>query len=164
MKEKKSKFNLRKIIFALLFAVIISTYFVNYYYAKYRSGGSINSSARTAGFSVSGTGGSNSITVDGMTPPYSSDYSFSVTSNSEVAVEYGITVTFAQNIPAWVTVKLDGNTGTQSGDTATFSNAGTFAAGNSTNNHTLTFQADPASVSATTFSSITIRVDAVQTD
>lgn len=164
MKEKINNIGIGRIIFFLLFALIISIYLMSSYYAKYTGGANSDASARVAAFSVTGLGGADSITVESVVPPYSSDYQFSVTSASEVAVEYNITVSFAENIPPWITLLLDGNAGTQSGNTAAFLNAGTFQAGTHTNNHTLTFRANPQTSIATTFSSINVRVDAVQTD
>ena len=164
MNKAAKYFSIERIVILLLFLVIISFYLMTSLYAKYTAGASPSALARTAAFSVTGTSYGDNITVESISPPYSSDYLFSITSESEVAVKYDVTVSFAETIPSWITLLLDGVAGTQSGNTATFLNVGTFEAGTHTDDHTLTFRADPSASSVTTFSSINVRVDAVQID
>ena len=165
-KKPFGSFSFHRIVIYLLFLIVISLLVLSSLYAKYSVGQSSTSSARTAAFSVIGASESGtSVAVDCSTPPYSSDYAFSITNNSEVAVDYSITVSFRETIPSWITVKLDGVAGVQSGNTAIFANAGSFAPQNSTNHHTLTFQANPLTRAGQySFSNITVQVDAVQKD
>lgn len=87
-------------------------------------------------------------TVFEMTPPYDygveeRTFQFQVSNaNSEVAVRYDIAVTLDKPLAAGVTMTLDGRVCSgNSSNTYTFSNMGTFAAGEAeTRTHTLLFK------------------------
>ena len=134
----------------LLFClVLITTSMMSGLYARYTAEGKGEDSARVAKWSVGATGND----VQTMVEPTKTDgqYSIAVTSNSEVAAKYDITVTLGEALPDCITVTLADEKGenkqevtTTSDDrkSLTFDNAGTFAPGNGERTHILTFTMD----------------------
>lgn len=125
---------------AILFClVLITTSMMSGLYARYTAEGKGEDSARVAQWNVGATG----TPVESEVKPAETDgqYTITVTSNSEVAAEYDITVTLTNALPDYITVKLDDKTPVVSEDkrTLTFDNAGAFAPGKNSKTHILAF-------------------------
>ncbi|MEE0509694.1 MAG: hypothetical protein UDG94_00520 [Peptococcaceae bacterium] len=138
-------------------------------FSSYLSQASGSDSARVAAGAISITTVSgSSVTLDNTNGPASGDLTFTVSNInagavSEVAIRYDIVI--QADLPAGVTMTLDGKRGSQSGDTYTFSNMGTFAAGEErTFSHTLTFTGDFTAINDSSTSNIDISVQAEQID
>ncbi len=124
----------KKIILSIL--IIVLVFFVSYSYARYKTTSSGASIIRGASWSVN-TSGNDSLN---LTAGSSTNYTLTVTNNSEVDVVYDIELS---NLPSGIKVKLDsGSYVTESSNKITFSNAGTLLYGASPKNHTLTFTTD----------------------
>lgn len=94
----------------LLFLTMISFHLTSGLYARYVVTATGSDSARVAKFDVTGSG-SEAVTVDCKDSDNTGEYCITVTSNSEVAVRYTITVTFTEPISATdLTVTLDKST------------------------------------------------------
>ncbi len=142
--------------------------------AGYTTTVSGSDSARIAAFVVtaSSTQDGNALVIDcADTSKLTQEYQFTVANNqdgkvSEVAANYDVVVTLNQALPTGVSMTLDGNSGSASGNTYTFSNAGTFtAAAEEEIIHTLTFTADADTAAATSAPiNITVSVHAEQAD
>lgn len=151
----------------LLVLVLMTTSVVSGRYARYTSTATGSDRARVAKYAVTVTAATgNQIVLD----PNSSktvSYDFSVTSGSEVAVEYDLTVVFQKALPEGVVLSLTREDEkidlTHSDNTYTAKNAGTFNPRGGTHAYTLTFTAEKP-VGADTLESIAIRVDARQVD
>ena len=94
----------------LLFLTMISVHLTSGLYARYTVTATGSDSARVAKFDVTGNG-SGAVTVDCKDSDNTGEYSITVTSNSEVAVRYTITVTFEESLSATdLTATLDETT------------------------------------------------------
>lgn len=124
--QGQRKYSLHTIIFGIaliLFClVIISTYMMSGLYARYRSAGDSPDGARVAGFSVDAKW-TDDIVID-VTSIKGGSYKLTLTNQSEVAVRYGLTLTFANDVSSFMQVKLNGTTGTFDGNTVKFENIG----------------------------------------
>lgn len=137
--------------------------------SSYLSQAKDSASARIAAGAISITTVSGSpVTLDNTNGSASGSLTFNVSNNdagavSEVAIRYDIVI--QANLPAGVTMTLDEKTPSQSGNTYTFSNMGTFAAGKSqTILHTLTFTGNFTAINASSEKNIDISVQAEQID
>lgn len=145
----------------LLVLVMLSTSMVAGRYARYVTTATASDSARVAKYDISVASPSpNSLT---MSQDASVEYNFTVTSNSEVSVEYDLIITLPTALPSGVTVTLTGNgknIGLNPG-TNECKNVGTFSPQGGTHTYTIIFAANEAIGS---ISPISIRVDTRQVD
>lgn len=90
------------------------------------------------------------------------NYKFTVSNgSSEVAIRYDVVVTLDKPLNSGVTMTLDGQTGTETGDRKQyeFTNMGTFAAGeNDTYTHTLSFTGNFDTISSGTDDTYNIKI------
>ncbi len=162
----KSAFNLSYLALIVLFCFAISTSFMSInYVAKYLSTDGGFDGARVAKFEVS------SLVPTEQNEDFvlsydkkSAIYSFSVTTDSDVAVEYDVVLEFPTALSSAVTLTLDDKSPDKAEGLAyTFSDVGTFAMGNSTNEHTLKFVASEFDF-AESWSNVSVKVVARQID
>ena len=158
MRTNKSK--LRRVLCSILMLLMI---FSSYVMAKYVSSVNGIGSASVAKWSVNWIGtGSNVLNL--VSGNSDGSYTFNVTSASEVAASYSITVS---NAPSGIEIKLDNESFQTVGSSGeiTFNNVGSFSA-NDTNNiheHTLTFNS-PLAASLSGTNSIEVDVRFTQND
>lgn len=119
------------------------------------------SSVDNSALTIKQPGGDDTVVTD--------TFQFSVSNSngavSEVAIKYDVIVTLDSALPAGVSMTLDGKACSDSSNTFTFKNAGTFDAGVSkTNTHTLSVTGDYSTISAPSTLHVTIRVLAEQID
>ena len=136
---------------ALVCALLVSTYMMSGMYARYCTTASGDDSARIAKFSVDEN---DHWTINGVVLNFydpaqlESTLEFSVTSDSEVAVQYDVIVTLPDDLVSYewlvLTLSRDGGasvTAARVGNVYTITAAGTFAANDADGEHvcTLTF-------------------------
>ncbi len=128
--------------------VVITTSMTGNIYAKFVASESAADSARVAKFdvSVSNTYGETPSEIKLATGATTASYSFTVTSNSEVAVKYDVVVSWTGEWPTNVTLALDDGSAVQpTGTSHTFVDAGSFtvsdAGATNTKEHNLTLAA-----------------------
>lgn len=151
----------------LLVLVMLSTSMVAGRYARYTSTVTASDSARVAKYEITVSSEPNeSIALSESTP---ASYRFSVTSGSEVTVEYDLTIILpqAQALPTGIDISLKYGDEIvnlkQTGNQYAAKNVGTFSPQGGTHEYTLVFTATPP-VGAGTIDGISIRVDARQVD
>lgn len=149
----------------LLILVMLSTSMVAGRYARYTSTAIASDSARVAKYEISVSAASNeSIALSDGAP---ASYSFSVTSESEVSVEYDLTIILPQSLPTGIDISLkygdETKTLEQTGNQYTARNVGTFSPQGGTHEYSLIFTATQP-VGAGTLAGISIRVDTRQVD
>lgn len=133
---------LTRIAALLLCFVTASACMMSGLLAKYSTTGSGSDEARVAKFDVEVVGVPDNVEIVCTTAVSDNgSYTITVTNKSEVAVEYDMTVTYANAISG-VSAKIDGNTGTVNDLSTTFSDVGKLPVGESTANHVLTFTVD----------------------
>ena len=126
---------------ALFCLVLISTALMPRLYAKYFANGSSDDIARVAKFAVGADLNPNNVSVVLTDVGGAGVYQISTENDSEVAVSYDIIVT--AELPAGISLTLDGNTVSAVGNVYTFKNAGQLASGTDvTAGHYLNFIAD----------------------
>ena len=117
MQEKKSPNRLFSAVVCrasavMLLVTLISCHVISGTVAKYTTGSSAGSdTARAATFSVEAVGDNNN--VSSMSLEYgnsnaSKNYKLTVTNNSEVAVKYTVSITFASNVTGKLKATLKG--------------------------------------------------------
>ena len=149
----------------LLVLVMLSTSMVAGRYARYTATATASDSARVAKYAISVSSNSNeNIALSDGVP---ASYSFSVTSESEVTVEYDLVIILSQEIPSGIDISVkygdETKSLTQTGNQYTARNIGTFSPLGGTHEYTLIFTATQP-VGAGTIDGISIRVDARQVD
>lgn len=149
----------------LLVLVMLSTSMVAGRYARYTATATASDSARVAKYEITFSSDPNeSIALSEGAP---ASYRFSVTSGSEVTVEYDLVIILPKALPDGITISLSNGTTnvdlTAEGNQYVAVKAGTFAPQGGTHTYTLTFTATKA-IAADTLSKIAIRVDARQVD
>lgn len=151
----------------LLILVMMTTSIVSGRYARYTSSATVSDSARVAKYDVS----VKAITGDQIVlDPNSSNtasYNFSVTSGSEVTVEYDLLIELPQALQEGIVLSLAQGEGniplTKTDNTYTAENAGTFTPQGGTHSYILTFTAD-LPIGADQLNNVAIRVNARQVD
>lgn len=130
----------------LLCLVLVSAYMTGGMFARYTTSVTGGDSARVAKYDVSISALSktdfslNSFDQGAL----SSSCTFTVTSNSEVAVKYSLIITFPEALPTWLTVTVDDDkVTTVNGNVCTFSDVGSFDPGSHTATHTFKLAAAP---------------------
>lgn len=149
----------------LLILVMLSISMVAGRYARYTTTATASDSARAAKYHIAiDPGADDSIT---LSPDSPASYTFSVTSSSEVAVEYDLRILLPQALPDGIEISLTRDATaialTSESNQYTAVNAGTFSPQGGTHTYTLTFAATKP-IGAETMSGISIGVDARQVD
>ena len=113
----------------LLCLTLFSIYLAGGLYAKYVNYSGSGDTARVAAFSVDVVPADNTlVTISVSKGEDNGTYEFDVVNKSEVAVKYDILLTFAEDLPDYLVVKLNGAVGTAlSPKEIMFENAGTIA-------------------------------------
>ena len=161
---KKDIYRKRLFIFLFVYFALFSSYYMTDTFTK--CVGQLNKGAATSiakwDVSVDSNDASDYNVIIGNTTQNleSQTYTFTVTSNSEVGVNYSITLS---NVPTGVQVIFDNVTYNESNNVVTISNAGSFTASavNNTHTHSFTFVA-PAGVANALNNDVDIDVDFVQ--
>lgn len=124
----------------LLCLIMLCIHLMGGLFAKYSTSGKGNDSARVAKFEVEVDGDPGLVDiVCTQTPNQSGTYTITVTNQSEVAVEYDMTVTCSKAVDG-VSATIDGKAGTRVDALNTkFSDVGVLPVGTSSEEHTLTF-------------------------
>lgn len=134
---------LLRVALVLLCLVLLSVYLMKGLYARYQTTGSGSDSARVAKFDVV-VSGMPSDTIQVICNNYNGDtgvYTFTVTNNSEVAVEYDAKLTYTHDVD-YIKAKIDGTAvGWLDTSTQGFPNVGVLAPG-ADKTHTLTLTVD----------------------
>lgn len=165
----------RMVAVCILLITAIATLIVGITLAKMVStAGGGSDGAQVAAFIVETSGQANqNLAIDYDEAITEVQYPFAVTNQkdgriSEVSMQYDVIVTLPGALPDGVTVTLDGTGGTVSEDKTryTFSNRGSFQAGqDKANQHTLKFTVDPWAVTGMYhFPKIDISIHTEQTD
>ena len=127
----------------LLCLTLFSMYLTGGLYSKYVSRDNSGETARVATFSVGlGPADSNNVEIQLGRSETDGSYSFKITNKSEVAIKYDVILTFNRDIPSYVTVTLNGATGTKpdgAGNKLLFENAGTLAPNKAEANNVIVF-------------------------
>ena len=129
----------------LLCLTLFSMYLTGGLYSKYVGRDDSGDSARVAKFSVSispSTAADINIDVSAGTGKKSGTYEFKLNNASEVAVKYGVLLTFTEDVPDYLSVTLNGAAGTKPGgadNKLLFENAGTSAPNGAAAGNTLAF-------------------------
>lgn len=159
-----------KIKHFLILSLIFGSFFTVQLCAKFVSniqGSGVVDEARVADYDISVQGESGAVlNIDCNTDTLSASYPFSVTNSSEVVTRHNVSVTLTgqSQIPNGITLTLDGQTGTITGNVVTFEVQSLLEIGE-TQEHTLTFTADPNSISSNiSVSNIAITAHIVQVD
>ena len=152
----------------LLLLVMLTTSVVSGHYARYTTTVTSGDSARVAKYEVTVAAASaDTLKLDPNGTDKTASYNFSVTSGSEVTVEYDLVVVFPKAMQEGITLTLtQGSTEislTQDGNIYKAANAGTFSPTGGTHAYTLTFAATEP-IGADELKDIAIRVDARQVD
>lgn len=105
----------------LLCLTMISIHLTSGLYARYTVTASGHDSARVAKFAVGGSSEENPLSIENIPDDDSDIYTFTVTNDSEVTVEYTLEFVFASEVSAWVELTLD-KTATEPGTAGTFTN------------------------------------------
>lgn len=156
----------------LLCLTLISIHMTGNMYARYTSAGQGSDITNVAKFNVSAvkTNFNETGTIDltKATTTQSVSWSFTVTSNSQVASTDKVTVTLPKALPEGVSMTMKVGTTQLSGvttDQKVYTYTRDFSSGNYTHNWVLTFACEPGSFTETlTFEDINIDVDVVQKD
>lgn len=149
----------------LFYLLVVGSLFTSVTASRYLTFDSCGDGASAAVVALSASGSSGSLIH--LEPGGQDSYSFTVSNHeadtvSQVALQYDVVV--AGNLPAGITVQLDGKTGTNAGGEYIFSDAGIFPAGQEDNKtHTLTLTADADSDVAPSVE-ITVIIHAEQVD
>lgn len=152
----------------LLCLVLISSHLTGGMYARYVATSSGSDGARVAKYGVRvselsslsfnlNTFDQNALSATG---------SFTVESDGEVAVEYDVILTFPEAVPSWMTLTLDGNSPSVSGNVYTFGSIGEFIPGGENSaTHTLSVTVAPGlQASDISLTGVTVSVVATQID
>jgi len=166
---------------AVLFClVMVTTYLTAGLYARYTASSESADTARVAKFDVKALGKILSPALTGEEEPLewivdstgNGEYRITVTSASEVAVRYDVTVVLEEELPGYLTLKLDEEALTKV-DERNHKKvaAGTLAPGGASVEHTLTFEMNwkeftkgASGMSHTEKLDFTVKVYAVQVD
>ncbi len=142
-------------LIALFVSVVITGYMTIDIMAKFTTFVEVEDAARTAGFEItllSEEPDNKDIALDAFDKDaLVGEYAFSVSSRSEVAAKYAVAIDFPEELPEYLTVMLDGKTGTMSENSETnvatyrFEDANWVFAPNSieVREHKLTFSVAP---------------------
>ncbi len=155
------------VILCLTVAVILTT---GATFARYSSSVSDWAGARVAKFEVSMNAQGSDITLNGAATQddeMSGTYGFTVSSNSEVAVEYDIVIEFTKAPPEGLSLQIDDSTvQAADGTTTAFSfDGGTFAPNDSNSSaHTLTVSGNLEELVTDFADTVTVNVYATQID
>lgn len=105
--QSKPKVNIPVRIAAVLFCLtLFSTYLVGGLFARYTASGQSGDEARVAKFSIEGSGTLSQSIVQDFKPGDSEELTFTITNNSEVAVEYTVTAAIeTKNLPLSMSMK-----------------------------------------------------------
>ncbi len=136
-------------------------------FARYTTGAYAADTARVAGFHVEMEGGGESVTLDGTKDEMTGTYPFSITSTSEVAVEYTIRVVFEKAPPEGITLTIDDGVGQDTnGETKEFDFAGGKIEANDkeAKSHTLTITGDPDTLTEDFSDTVSVHVTATQAE
>ena len=149
----------------LLILVMLSTGMVAGRYARYISTATGSGGVGVAKYDISVSAqSSNNLTLASNAP---ANYTFTVTSCSEVSVEYDLVIILPKALPDGITISLSNGTTnvdlTAEGNQYVAVKAGTFTPQGGTHTYTMTLTATKA-IAADTLSKIAIRVDARQVD
>ncbi len=125
---------------------LMSAYLLSGVYAKFSATAFGEDSARVAKWDVSieFTGEKSDFALVNKDGQKTAEYTFAVTSKSEVALSYDVIITLPEALPDTVTFKIEDATLTKSDADRvyTFTNVGSFAADGGTNSHTLEITSD----------------------
>lgn len=163
---KRQRIPISAFMVYLLLAVTLTT---GASFSRYSTTVSGSDSAKVAKWEVS----MNAITSDGVTmnagdatgSTMDGTYTFTVSSRSEVAMEYSIEVAFSKALPAGVSLTVDGSAPTAtSGNTYTFSGGSISAGDTEAKSHTLTITGAVAELNIDFADAVTVRVIAEQVD
>ena len=152
----------------LLCATLISFSLTGGLFARYTTSASASDSARVARFDVTFLDVTeNAMVLNSYDPTkLSASTEFTISSNSEVAISYGVIIELPQSLPEYVTITVDGTTATgvdALSKVFTFDELGSFAPGENEATHTVTFEVDPAWQEADlSYSEVSVRVYAEQ--
>lgn len=149
----------------LLYLLVAVSLFTGITASRYLVSDSGDDNAAVAAVALStSVDGSDSIT---LTPGGQDSYSFTVSNHegstlSQVALQYDVVVELSGELPQGVSMALDGAPGSGSGTVYTFSDAGTFLAGEENDNqHTLTLTADGSSLAGSVELAVTIHAEQI---
>ena len=149
----------------LLLLTMVTTHMTSGLYARYTAAASGSDSARVAKYEITVNAASADNLV--LTPAVPASYKFSITSESEVSVEYDLIITLPKKLPDSIALSLvrgdDTRTLNSASNVYTVKNAGTFSAQGGTHAYILSFTAVQP-IEADELESISIRVDARQVD
>ena len=128
----------------LLCLTLFSIYLAGGLYAKYVNYSGSGDTARVAAFSVDVVPADNTlVTISVSKGEDKGTYEFDVVNESEVAVKYDILLTFAEDLPDYLGVTLNGAVGNVlSPKEIMFENAGTIAPNAGAVNNSLVFKVD----------------------
>lgn len=130
-----------RIACVLFCLVLVSTAMMSRLYAKYFSGSDSDDIARVAKFAVGADLNPDDVEVILTASGGTGEYEIRTENDSEVAVSYDIIIT--TNLPAGISLRLDGKTVTDADGVYTFQNVGQLASGTDvTASHSLQFIAD----------------------
>ncbi len=139
MKNKISKIVSALYFLCIISCILLSAYLVSDVAARFKTEASGSDSARAAKFSIS------AVVLEGQENDFALSfdkqtaiYSFKVSSDSEVSIEYDVILEFPSNVPEGVKITIDDKTASVDGRICTIYNVGTFSAGNyEENEHTM---------------------------
>lgn len=158
---KKDVYRKRLFIFLFVYFALFSSYYMTDTFTKCVGSLNKNGTASVAKWEVL-VGSENAETfniITGNTTENLSDqtYSFNITSNSDVAVDYSIILS---NVPTGIQVVFDNVTYYENNNVVTINNAGSFNASdlNNTHTHSFTFIA-PVGTEIVKNNDVTIDVD-----
>ena len=139
MGYERQKLNIPMCLALILFVLtMISIHLTSGLYARYATVATASDSARVAKFAVSGALDRGDVTLT-YAPDAAGAYNMTVTNESEVTVEYSVSIVFGdENLPEdALNVTLGTQNGTWEGNTLTFSNVGTLEPGAGDQTYTL---------------------------
>lgn len=122
LRKNKTKMNIPiRVAAALLCLTLVSTYFVSGLFARYVTRGESTSSARVAKFSIEGSGILSQPIAINLAPGGSDEKKLFIQNNSEVAVEYTVTVTnMTNNLPLNLSMEKEGTPSAEQKNDTTF--------------------------------------------
>ena len=154
-----------RLIAVMLLLVLLTSGLVSGHYARYTTYGDSIDNARAAKYQIDvSSAAEDSLTLSSESPAV---YTLSVTSSSEVAVEYDLSVDFPDYFPDGIAIELkcgDKTTQMVRNNTQYFAkNVGAFPAQGGTHTYTMKFIVTQP-VGANVLSGVSVRVDARQVD
>ncbi len=135
-------------------------------FSNYVTSSTGGDSARVAKFDVRMVGNTDEIHIDGSdsTDDLTGSYTLTVTNNSEVAVEYSITVLTDTSLPAGIQLTIGNETKNTDGSSTNYSYTGGILRPGETRNHTLTVTALLDTLAVNVDQAVTVSVTAEQID